>query len=125
MITLGPVVISDNMYLEGVEKANSVSVEQVRTVDGESYLTVVPSPGGRTLTLGTSQLNGATQGIWCQTVIDEIKALEATGNAQTLSYQGEVYVVVISSTSSITQMFQREPLGPNKKYTGVINLIEV
>lgn len=125
MITLGSIAINNNMYLEGVVKASPVLVTQQRTVDGQPVLSVTPNDGGRALTLGTSQLSNAIQGIWCQRVLDQLKAMQATGNSQVLNYHGDVYVVVIESTGSIVQLFQWEPITPDKKYVGPINLIEV
>lgn len=125
MITLGTVTINDNMYLEGVEKATPMLVTQQRTVDGLPVASVSPNVGGRALTLGTSQLGNAIQGIWCQHIVDQIKVLQASGNAQVLDYHGDIYTVLIESTSSIVQLFQWEPKTPDKKYVGPLNLIEV
>ncbi len=124
-ITLGSVTINSDMYLEGVEKANGVVTQQERTIDGVSYLTVVSNPGGRLLTLGTSQLGNAIQGFWCQDIIDALKILEDSGDAQTLDYHGTTYTVVITGMSGINQFLQWEEVGPNKKYIGVIQLTEV
>ena len=125
MITLGGIVISDNMYLGGVTQARQVVPQQLRTSEGISLLTVHATPGGRTLTLGTTNLNGATQGIWCQSNIDEIKDLEATNVPVVLNHNGDIYNVRIVDTSDFTQFFQNEPVSPNKKYTGKITMIEV
>lgn len=126
MILLHTIPISDNMYLEGVETATPVIYQQERTVDGGlPSLTIFGNPGGRVLTLGTVQMNGAVQGIWCQSDIDAIKIVQAAGNAVILNYHGTFYNVLITSTAGLKQMFQNEPITPDKKYLGPINLIEV
>lgn len=125
MITLGSITISDNMYLGGVTQAKQVIPQQLRTSEGLSLLTVHVTPGGRTLTLGTTNLNGATQGIWCQSTIDEIKDLEATAATVVLDHNGDIYNVKIVDTSDFSQFFQNEPVSPDKKYTGKITMIEV
>lgn len=125
MITLGGVTISDNMYLGGLIKANPIEYQQDRTVGGLSVMTVFDNPGGRNLTLGTSNLQGSIQGIWCQHVLDQVKVVQKQGNPVVLNYHGDAYNVIITDTSGIEQLFQFEPVSPDKKYVGEINLIEV
>ncbi len=124
-VTLGGIVISDNMYLGGVVESKQVVHQQVRTVEGNSLLRVTTTPGGRTLTLGTTNLDGATQGIWCQSKIEEIKVFEAAGTSIILNHHGDTYTVRIIDTSDFAQMFQFEPASPDKKFTGKITMIEV
>lgn len=124
MITLGGVSISTNMYLSGLESASLVSVEQLRTIEGVSVVRAKPTPGGRTLTLGTQNKSGATQGIWCWEIIEQIKTLELSASAIELNYRGDVYSVIIAGTS-FAAFHQWEPEGPYKKFTGSITLIEV
>ncbi len=125
MITLGGIVISDNMYLGGVTQAQQIAYQQVRTVEGLSKLTAVGLTGGRNLTLGTVSMNSSIQGVWCQSVIDQIKVLEKTNADCVLNYQGTIYNVRIIDTTDFTQMFQFEETSPDKKYTGSIKMIEV
>src|SRR6056297_2596890 len=110
MITLGGVQISDNMYLRGVTEHPQVAFQQERTVEGISKQIVVPTPGGRTLSLETQQLSGSIQGIWCQSVIDAVKELELTGGVYELDHHGAVYQVRIIDTSQFTPLFQFEPV---------------
>ena len=113
------------MYLDGLVKANPIAYQQDRTVDGIPVMTIFSNQGGRQLSLGTSQLQGATQGIWCKSVLDDLKAVQGLGNPVTLDYHGDTYNVLITGTSDINQLLQFEPDTPNKKYTGTIKLIEV
>lgn len=124
-ITLGSVTISDNMYLGGVTEAAQTAAQQVRTVEGNSILTTVSTPGGRTITLETQQVNGGIQGIWCQSVIDAVKALESNNTAVVLAHHGTTYNVKITDTTDLSPLFSWEPVGVNKKYTGKITTIEV
>lgn len=123
-ITLGGVDISNNMYLSGLESAPLVSVEQVRTIDGVSYVRSTPTPGGRTFTLGTQSKTGTVIGLWCSTVIDQVKVLESLADPVTLDYRGDIYEVIIVETS-FDPFHAFEVEGPNKKFTGTITLIEV
>jgi len=125
MITLGGVTISDNMYLGGITEAKQVAHQQERTVEGVSKLRVVPTPGGRIITLESQNLNGSIQGIWCQSVIDEVKILEAANVAYTLDHHGTTYTVKIVDTTGFRPLFSFEPVTPNKKYTGKLITIEV
>lgn len=125
MIILGGVLINENMYLEGIEKATPYHIDTQRTVDGVSVSRAFPTTGGRKLTLGTSSEGGSVQGIWCQRVIDQVKQVQQQGNAVLLDYHGTQYTVFIVSTDSLTQMFKYEPVTPDKKYTGTLNLTEV
>jgi len=123
MITLGGVTISDNMVLLGVEQANSVTTEQIRAADGTPYVKLYDSPGGRALQLGTSQI-GKIQGIWYQSVLDELRAVQDLKTPVVLNYNGEVFTVYITDFSSIEPLFQNEKRGPCKRYIGLIDLIE-
>ena len=125
MITLGGVEISDNMYLGGVTEARQVAYQQEITVEGISKLRVMPTPGGRTITLETQQINGSIQGIWCQSVIDALKELEAANQTYILDHHGDEYYVKIVDTTGFRPMFSFEPVTPNKKYTGKLITIEV
>jgi len=124
MITLGGVVISNNMYLKGVEQANPFLYSQVRAIDGTSHLISYNNPGGRTFTLGSSQTNNM-QGLWCQDTLDALQALRESDTVLTLDYNGEVYNVKIVSMEDIEQFMSKEPKSSTKKYTGTITLIEV
>ncbi len=124
MITLGGIEISDNMYLGGVTQAKQVSFKQSRTIEGVSILRTVATPGGRVLTLGTTFLNNATQGIWCKSTIDEIKLLELQLLTIVLDHHDTIYNVKIIDTTDFAQMFQWEPVSESKKYTGRLTMIE-
>lgn len=123
-ITLGSVTIDNNMYLNGIESATLVSVEQLWTIEGNSVVRTKPLNGGRKFTLGTQNQTGATQGIWCFETIEEIQALEQLAVDVVLSYRGTNYNVVITG-STFTPLHQFEEEGPYKKFLGTISLTEV
>jgi hypothetical protein len=113
------------MYLGGIAEAKQVVHEQKRSIEGVSFLTTRVLAGGRNLTLGTTNLNGAVQGIWFQQDVDQIKALETANASVTLNYHGDVYTVKIVDTSDFKQMFQSEVVQPCKAYLGTVKMIEV
>lgn len=125
MITLAGISVSKNMHLLGVTQANQVAYQHTRTVEGVSKLLVKPTPGGRVMSISSSQIGNAVQGIWCQSVIDEIKAVEKLASPVLLDYYGDLYTVYIVDTTDFTQMFQFEPISPTKSYTGKVTIIEV
>lgn len=122
-ITLGSIAINENMYLDGINNAQVVATNQYRTIDGLSVPLIKETPGGRALTLG-SVVDSSTMGIWCQNVVDEIKAIEALGQVLILDYHGDIYNVIITSVE-FDQLLKWEEVSPTKKYTGVINMLEV
>ena len=123
MITLGGVTIDDDMYLSGPESNSLVTVTQQRTIDGVSIVRVKPSPGGRSLTLGSQNRGGSIQGIWAWGTIESIKSLELQGQSVILSYRGTDYNVFIVGTD-FTPFLQFEIEGAGKKFTGGISLLE-
>lgn len=126
MITLGGIEINKDMYLHGVIESRQIAFTQGRTVvDGLPFLLTKPTPGGRVLTLQTSKVGGATQGIWCQSVIEAVKELESPNNPVQLNYHDDIYTVQVVDTSNFEQLFSFEVLGPTKRYTGKIITIEV
>lgn len=125
MITLGGITLNSSLYLAGIESAALTSSTQYVSIGGVSRVAIKPLVGGRTFTLGTVNQNGALQGSWCQSVIDQIKELEQLASQVTLDYHGDTYQVLITSTASIEQYESRVPVSPTKKYIGSITLIEV
>lgn len=125
MISLGGVVVNDNMYLGGLNSAPMVSSTQIRTIEGASFLMVKGNFGGRVLTLGTTNGSGSVMGIWCQDVLDDIIALEEAALPITLDYRGTSYDVVITGKSDFVPFILTEPEGPSKSFTGHFILTEV
>ncbi len=126
MITLDGIEINPNMYLGGLVQASKVSTNQQTSLDGVVATFVKPLIGGEKLTLGTTTgRNGALQGMWCQSVVDEVKNVEGNGQTVVLDYHGDIHHVVVSSTASLQQFNINEPVTPTKAYTGNINLLKV
>lgn len=124
-ITLGGVLISSNMYLSGIETADTLIYDKKISLGGESDVRVLPLIGGRTLTLGTQNRDGATQGLWCKSTIDQIKAMQGTGIPLVLNYKGALFDVYVISTNDLVPFHQFEEESPTKKFVGKLTLLEV
>jgi len=125
MITLGGVVINDNMYLAGIETADNLLYDQKISLDGGSSIKVLPLQGGRYFTLGSQNKDGALQGMWCKSTIDQIKAMQGTGIPLILNYRGILYDVYVIDTKSLSPLHQFELESDTKKFIGQITLLEV
>jgi hypothetical protein len=124
-ISLGGVVLNDNLYLDGIENSKGIDTYIVRTLGGLIDVRTMPRSGGRTLSLTTVNSNGALQGMFCQTAVDAIKLLEAEGIPVTLTYRNRGNFNVIITGVDFTQFRQNHDVSPTKEYTGSIQLIEV
>lgn len=125
MIKINEIELNKHLYLGGIETAPNISFQQKRSIDGISELITKPLIGGRVLTLGTTNIEGKNQGIWCKEIIDEIKALELQNSVVSLNYYGTTYSVRIVDTTDFQQLYQWELPTPSKKFLGKIILIEV
>jgi len=125
MITLGGVVINDNMYLAGLETADNLLYDQKISLDGGSSIKVLPLQGGRSFTLGSQNKDGALQGMWCKSTIDQIKSMQSTGIPLILNYRGTLYDVYVIDTKSLSPLHQFELESDTKKFIGQITLLEV
>jgi len=123
MITLAGITINDNMYLSGLENSPAVAYSQKRTIGGTSVVSAVPISGGRQLTLGTQQ-GKSIQGIWCKSVLDQLKSIESLALPVDLNYRGVSYQVLITG-SDVEPFIVREAESPTKSFIGTINLLEV
>lgn len=123
IITLGGLSLNKDLYLDGLVNAKNISVSKVRTLGGVSDTRTMTQDGGRPLLLTT--LSDPLQGIFCQSQVDAIKAMETAGVGITLTYRDSGDFLVLIVGTNFRQFNQREPIGPNKKYTGSIQLTEV
>lgn len=121
---IGPLTLSDNMSFVGDVESSQVIYEPQRTIEGLSKVTITEKIGGRIFTIGSDLSDGSTMGIWCQSDIEDVKALELSRAPQTIIANGKTYSAYIVETTNFTPMFKQEPSGPTKKYTGTIKLIE-
>lgn len=122
-ITLGGLSLNKDLYLDGIVNAKNIAVSKVRTLGGVADTRTMTQDGGRSLLLTT--LSDPLQGIFCQNQVDSIKEMETAGIGVTLTYRDSGDFLVLITGTNFTQFNQREPLGPNKKYTGGIQLTEV
>ena len=125
MISIGAIVLNESLYLSGIENANNVAVSQSRTLGGGSVVQLMTLDGGRSLTLSTINADGSITGMWCQSQIDDIKALEATGIHATLTNRDRGTFTVLIVSTNFQQYDQREPVHEFKKYTGSVALVEI
>jgi len=123
MIILAGVSLGENLYLNGLESALLSASTQRRLIGGDSVVFIQSQLGGRNLTLGTMEKSGV-MGLWCQSKIQELKVFEQQATSVTLDYHGDIYTVLIIAME-FEPFIQNEPEGPDKTFTGTINLIEV
>lgn len=116
-VTLGGLVLSDELILSGLETAKNVVVSQRRSLAGRSITRIDPAPGGRTLTL--SGENHFTLG-----QITAIKELAATCQAVTLVHHRGTYHVKIIDTPVVPAIDYANP-SDDEWYSGEITMIEV
>lgn len=123
VITLGGLSLNKDLYLDGIVNARNIAVSKVRTLGGAADVRTMTQDGGRPLSLTT--LSDPLQGIFCQSQVDAIKVMETAGLGITLTYRDSGDFLVLIIGTNFVQFNQREPIGPNKKYIGGIQLTEV
>ena len=120
-ITLGAVTLPADMVLLGIEAAPGVAYSMRRTLGGRAVVQIGPTiSGGRVLQLQSeNHLN--------HTKVTAIKALEATGQAVTLSHpRGTFSVLIIAVELEPDQLFvDPSAVGADPWYSGTITLQEV
>jgi len=118
-ITLGPLTLSDDLVLSGIETADDVVVSQRRTLGGVSRLQVDPLSGGRTLTLSSDRHLTLAQ-------VQAIKALASLGQPVTLAHHRGTYAVIITATAvEPDDASTHSNPTATEWYSGDITLIEV
>jgi len=125
MTTLAGITLNDSLFLQGIETAQKVIVNQLRTLRGESKLQVQTLTGGRTLQLTTVNADGSLTGKWCQQEIDDLKIHEASGIPVLLVDRYDRQYTVLITSINVTQFEQRVPIHPGKLWVGSISMIEV
>lgn len=125
MTTLAGIELNNSLFLDGVENERKVIINKFRTLDGESRIQAKPKTGGRPLRLTTVSDDGAITGIFCQNHIDALKPFEATGIPVLLVDRYNRQYIVVLEKIDVTQLNQREPISPTKKWVGSISMTEV
>lgn len=125
MTTLAGITLNDSLFLQGIETAQKVAVNQFRTLGGESRLQAQPLTGGRALQLTTVNADGSLTGNWCQSQIDALKVYEGTGIPVLLVDRYDRQYTVLIVSINVTQFEQRVPIHPGKLWVGSISMIEV
>ncbi|MCK4815583.1 hypothetical protein KA005_07430 [bacterium] len=125
MTTLAGIELNDSLFLQGVETAPKVAVNQFRTLGGESRLQVQSLIGGMGLQLTTVNADGSLTGRWCQQEIDDLKVYEGTGVPVLLVDRYSRQYTVLITSINVTQFEQKVPIHPGKLWVGSISMIEV
>lgn len=117
MTTLGALMLSDHLILDGLENHAGVVVSQRRTLGGVSRLHVDPAPGGRTLSLTGDKHFTLAQ-------VQAMQAVAGTGYPLQLVHHRGTFTVIISDVEVDQSIRYADPDG-NTWYSGTITLIEV
>lgn len=118
MTVLGTITdLSDDLVLDGLENAPGIVVNQQRTLTGVSVVQVGTNLGGRVLVM-----NGINHFTLAQ--VNEIKALECTGQAVTLTHHRGTFNVLIVSATFTPARDLADPTDDDW-YSGEISMIEV
>ncbi len=120
-VSLGGIVLSDDLVLEGLETARKVAYSSRRTLAGRHVLQVGPPlNGGRILSLQSE--NHITHA-----ELLAIKAVEAVGAVVTLVHHRGVFSVLITAIELEPDSSLANPADDSTDlwYSGTINLLEV
>lgn len=117
MVSLGPIILSDELLLDGLDSSVPVVVDDKRTLGGRQVTRVDPAPGGRSLSLeGTNHFTYDQK--------DAVQALAALRQPITLThYRGTFTVLIVGIKLEPSRKF-RNPLGTDR-LSGSILLLEV
>lgn len=116
MVSLGPVILSDELILTGLESSVPVIVSSRRTITGRHIVRTDPAPGGRKLSLdGTHHFTYAQR--------DAVVALAALGQPVTLVHHRGTFVVRIIGLQLEPSIKYRDPIGTDW-LSGSILLLE-
>lgn len=120
-VSLGSVILSDHLILQGTEAAPGVSFSARRTLGGMMVVQLGPSlPSGRELALQSeNHLSHAD--------VAAVKALEALGQPVVLVHpRATVSVLIVGvDVAADTEFVDPAAGGADPWYSGTINLLEV
>ncbi len=117
MTTLGTVILSDDLVLDGLENAPVAASSQRRTLGGESVVQVAPVTGGRNLALVGENHFTLDQ-------LQQIRSLARTGQQVTLTHHRGTFNVLIVGIEAAPAVDVSDP-DSGAWYSGTINMIEV
>ena len=117
MTSLGGVVLSDHLILDGLENAPGIVVNQRRTITGKSVVQHAPVIGGRAISLLSESHLTLQQ-------VQDIKTIESNGVAVTLVHPRGTFSVIVTGVS-VTQDEECVDLDIDAWFSGSINMIEV
>lgn len=118
-VTLGGIVLSDHLYLDGLDKSPAVAIsEPFRLLGGSSRTQIGPTlSGGRQLALLSEYHVTHAQ-------VASLKAIEGTETS--LVHPTGTYTVIIASLELEPDELLADPDSASELYySGTINLIEV
>jgi len=117
MVSLGSVILSDELLLTGLDSSVPVVVDAKRTLGGRQVVRTDPSPGGRSLSL-----DGKNHFTYDQK--DAVQELAALRQAVTLVHHRGTFTVLIVGVQLDPSPKLKDPLGTNW-LSGSILLLEV
>lgn len=115
-VTLGGVTLSDELTLTIGQLPAGIS--QRRLIGGASVVQADGSSGGRTLTL-------AGEHHWILAQVEQLRSLQAAGQAVTLVHHRGTFQVVIADTSELSPSIEYANPTAADWYSGSISMIEV
>jgi len=119
-VSLGSVVLSDHLILQGIEAAPAVAYSSRRTLGGRMVLQLGPTlPAGRELAL-------QSEGHLTYANVAAIKALQAIGQPVALVHPRASLTVLITGVEVEADQDYVNPAaaGADPWYSGTINLLE-
>ena len=121
MISIGGLVLSDHLYLDGIDNAQMVAYSARRTLGGRMVVQVSPSlVGGRVLSL-------QSEGHINHSQLASIKAMESLGRVVTLIHPRGTFSILITGTELEPDTMFSDPdsaAAGTIWYSGKINMIE-
>lgn len=124
MISLGGVVLDDNLHLIGLETNKPVSHSVRETLGGSSVVQVEPREVGAELRLIARNDGSSKMGVFCKHQLDALRAIAVTTGTTDLIHPAGTFRVKILDFP-VQQSDEREAPGPNKSYHGAIVTQEV
>lgn len=114
-ISLGGLVLNDNLLLRGLRSA-PVAVDIQRSDEGVSQILIAPLEGGRALGL---------EGYFSAAQVDQIEAMSKGLLPVTLIHPRGTFQVLITDLSELANWVDYVEPDPDDYETGTIQLIEV
>lgn len=123
-VSLGGVVLSDDLTLTGPINQSQIIASFKRTVAGRIIRRVDPRPGGREMVLSTPQRGGGYRGVFTGSQAEQLAALRDAGDIVPLVHHRGSFAVLITVVD-LTPIDGSADPGPTTYFVGQIITIEV